>query len=138
MTAETRKGSSRSAGAESVLPLAALLRLHDRDRFQTALFAPASWFDKSPLAADLAFLAMILLGGTLAAVLRGSLQTSFAFGPEHARLLGSGWRMCAALLVGGMFVGFGTRMLQSFFRLSMNEPPTALVGFGTVNAPVLL
>ena len=41
MTAETRKGSSRSEAAESVLPLASLLRLHDRDRFQTALFAPA-------------------------------------------------------------------------------------------------
>ena len=41
MTVETRKGSSRSETAESALPLAALLRLHDRDRFQTALFAPA-------------------------------------------------------------------------------------------------
>ena len=41
MTVETRKGSSRSEAAESVLPLAALLRRHDRDRFQTALFAPA-------------------------------------------------------------------------------------------------
>jgi NADH dehydrogenase [ubiquinone] 1 alpha subcomplex assembly factor 6 len=41
VTAETRKGSSRSGAAESVLPLAALLRRHDRDRFQTALFAPA-------------------------------------------------------------------------------------------------
>ena len=41
MTAETRKGSSRSEGTESVAPLAALLRRHDRDRFQTALFAPA-------------------------------------------------------------------------------------------------
>ena len=41
MTAETRKGSSRSESAESVLPLAALLRRYDRDRFQTALFAPA-------------------------------------------------------------------------------------------------
>ena len=41
MTAETRKGSSRSEGTESVLSLAALLRHHDRDRFQTALFAPA-------------------------------------------------------------------------------------------------
>src|SRR5206468_4962940 len=41
VTAETRKGSSRSEVVESVLPLAALLRRHDRDRFQTALFAPA-------------------------------------------------------------------------------------------------
>jgi phytoene synthase len=41
VTAETRKGSSRSEADESALPLAALLRRHDRDRFQTALFAPA-------------------------------------------------------------------------------------------------
>jgi phytoene synthase len=41
VTVETRKGSSRSEAAESALPLAALLRRHDRDRFQTALFAPA-------------------------------------------------------------------------------------------------
>ena len=32
MTAETRKGSSRSEVVESVLPLAALLRRYDRDR----------------------------------------------------------------------------------------------------------
>jgi len=41
VTVETRKGSSRSEADESALPLAALLRRHDRDRFQTALFAPA-------------------------------------------------------------------------------------------------
>ena len=41
MTAETRKGSSRSETTESVSPLVALLRRHDRDRFQTTLFAPA-------------------------------------------------------------------------------------------------
>ena len=32
----------RSAGAERLSPVAALVRRHDRDRFQTALFAPAS------------------------------------------------------------------------------------------------
>ncbi|HYU13834.1 MAG TPA: phytoene/squalene synthase family protein [Stellaceae bacterium] len=41
MTAETRKGSSRSEATESGSTLAALLRRYDRDRFQTALFAPA-------------------------------------------------------------------------------------------------
>jgi NADH dehydrogenase [ubiquinone] 1 alpha subcomplex assembly factor 6 len=40
-TAETRKGGSRSDTAGGASPLAALLRRHDRDRFQTALFAPA-------------------------------------------------------------------------------------------------
>src|SRR5438445_9502835 len=40
VTDETRKGGSRSATA-GPSPLAALVRQHDRDRYQTALFAPA-------------------------------------------------------------------------------------------------
>src|SRR5207302_2099716 len=40
VTDETRKGGSRSATA-GPSPLAALVRRHDRDRYQTALFAPA-------------------------------------------------------------------------------------------------
>lgn len=41
VTVETRKGSSRSAPIRGLSPLAALVRRHDRDRYQTALFAPA-------------------------------------------------------------------------------------------------
>jgi len=41
VTDETRKGGSRSATAGRVSPLAALVHRHDRDRYQTALFAPA-------------------------------------------------------------------------------------------------
>ncbi len=41
MTDETRKGGLRSATAGRVSPLAALVHRHDRDRYQTALFAPA-------------------------------------------------------------------------------------------------
>jgi NADH dehydrogenase [ubiquinone] 1 alpha subcomplex assembly factor 6 len=45
VTHETRKGSSRVAAAPGTIrglsPLAALVRRHDRDRYQTALFAPA-------------------------------------------------------------------------------------------------
>jgi phytoene synthase len=45
VTAETRKGSSRSRARSRAIqhrsPLAELVRQHDRDRFQTALFAPA-------------------------------------------------------------------------------------------------
>src|SRR6184192_565741 len=40
VTDETRKGGSRSATA-GLSPVAALVRRHDRDRYQTALFAPA-------------------------------------------------------------------------------------------------
>jgi len=41
VTDETRKGGSRSATEAGLSPLAALVRRHDRDRYQTALFAPA-------------------------------------------------------------------------------------------------
>ncbi len=41
MTRETRKGRSHSDAARGLSPLAALVRRHDRDRYQTALFAPA-------------------------------------------------------------------------------------------------
>ena len=41
MTGETRKGSSHVPAIGGRSPLAALVRQHDRDRYQTALFAPA-------------------------------------------------------------------------------------------------
>jgi NADH dehydrogenase [ubiquinone] 1 alpha subcomplex assembly factor 6 len=41
VTRETRKGSSQFPAISGRSPLAALLRRHDRDRYQTALFAPA-------------------------------------------------------------------------------------------------
>jgi NADH dehydrogenase [ubiquinone] 1 alpha subcomplex assembly factor 6 len=41
VTHETRKGGSRSAAAAGLSAVAALVRRHDRDRYQAALFAPA-------------------------------------------------------------------------------------------------
>jgi len=41
VTAETRKGRSHQAAASGLSPLGELVRRHDRDRYQTALFAPA-------------------------------------------------------------------------------------------------
>jgi len=41
VTGETRKWSSRVEAIRGRSPLAALVRRHDRDRYQTALFAPA-------------------------------------------------------------------------------------------------
>src|SRR6516225_10764685 len=39
---ETPIRNRRSAGADRLSPVATLVRRHDRDRFQTALFAPAA------------------------------------------------------------------------------------------------
>src|ERR1041385_2992054 len=41
VTRKTRKGGSHGAATGGRSPLAALCRRHDRDRYQTALFAPA-------------------------------------------------------------------------------------------------
>jgi NADH dehydrogenase [ubiquinone] 1 alpha subcomplex assembly factor 6 len=41
VTGETRKGSSRCGPIQGGSPLTALVRRHDRDRYQTVLFAPA-------------------------------------------------------------------------------------------------
>ena len=41
MTAETRKGRSHAGRPAGLSPLGELVRRHDRDRYQTALFAPA-------------------------------------------------------------------------------------------------
>jgi phytoene synthase len=42
MPQETIRGGERSAAGDRLSPAAALVRLHDRDRFQTALFAPVA------------------------------------------------------------------------------------------------
>jgi phytoene synthase len=41
VTAETRKGRSHAGSPAGLSPLGELVRRHDRDRYQTALFAPA-------------------------------------------------------------------------------------------------
>lgn len=54
------------------------------------------------------FLGGVVLGGFLAASLRGSFQLTLDMGPDFARLLGSGGRGVAALAVGGLLAGMGT------------------------------
>lgn len=63
-----------------------------------------------PWQAHVTFLAMMMIGGLFASVMRGDFQIQFDMGAEYARLFGSGPHMWVLLLFGGMMVGFGTRM----------------------------
>ncbi|MBI3545112.1 MAG: SEL1-like repeat protein [Gammaproteobacteria bacterium] len=63
-----------------------------------------------PWQAHVTFLAMMMIGGLLASVLRGNFQVQFGLGPDYAQLFGSGPHIWLVLLAGGFLVGFGTRM----------------------------
>lgn len=63
-----------------------------------------------PWQAHVTFLAMMMIGGLLASVLRGDFHVRFDMGADYARLFGSGPYIWVLLLFGGMLVGFGTRM----------------------------
>jgi uncharacterized membrane protein YedE/YeeE len=63
-----------------------------------------------PWQAHVTFLAMMMVGGLLASVMRGEFQLQFGLGAEYARLFGSGPHIWVLLLTGGFLVGFGTRM----------------------------
>lgn len=59
---------------------------------------------------DLAFLGMFVAGGALAAFVQGGAGIQLSLGDEFTAVIGSGWRGAAVLLLGGLLVGFGTRM----------------------------
>lgn len=63
-----------------------------------------------PWQAHVTFLAMTMIGGLLASVMRGDFHLQFDLGADHARLFGSGPHTWLLLLIGGIMIGFGTRM----------------------------
>lgn len=63
-----------------------------------------------PWQAHVTFLAMMAIGGLAASVLRGEFHLRLNLGPEFGQLFGNGPHTWAILLVGGLLVGFGTRM----------------------------
>lgn len=100
-----------------------------------------------PWQAHVTFLAMTMIGGLIASVMRDGFHVQFDMGADYARLFGSGPHIWALLLCGGMLVGFGTRMaggctsghgLSGCSRLQ----PGSLVGtaafFGTAVATSLV
>lgn len=65
---------------------------------------------KIPWQAHVTFLAMMMIGGLIASVVRGEFHLQLGLGADYARLFGSGPHIWALLLAGGFLVGFGTRM----------------------------
>jgi len=63
----------------------------------------------APRSAHIALLAMIPVGGVLAAWLSGSLAVRSDLGAQHSALVAHGALGMAVLLVGGLLVGLGTR-----------------------------
>jgi len=63
-----------------------------------------------PRSVHVTFLAMLAVGGALGAVLQGSWQLRFDLGPVHEALTGGSALSVAVLVLGGVLVGFGTRM----------------------------
>ncbi len=63
-----------------------------------------------PWQAHVTFLAMMMIGGLLASVMRGEFHLQLGLGAEYARLFGHGPHIWFLLLTGGFLVGFGTRM----------------------------
>jgi uncharacterized protein len=60
--------------------------------------------------ANATLLCAMVAGGAIGALSRGAWGIRLDFGPDFARLIGTGWRAWAALLGGGVLVGFGTAM----------------------------
>jgi len=68
---------------------------------------PRASLDKG---AHLAFLVMMVVGGAASALLSGSWEIRMDLGALHTSFLSDGAIGLAILLVGGLLVGFGTRM----------------------------
>ena len=64
----------------------------------------------TPVAAQATLLVSVLLGGILAAVVSGRFELRADMGDEFANLVVSGPAMWPVLFIGGLLVGFGTRL----------------------------
>lgn len=90
----------------------AVAKMLAQQRQEAAKAAKARAADrrKIPWQAHVTFLAMMMIGGLLASVMRGEFHLQLGLGADYARLFGSGPHIWVLLLTGGFLVGFGTRM----------------------------
>jgi uncharacterized protein len=64
----------------------------------------------TPVASQAIFMAFVFLGGLFAALSSGKFKLRMDMGPDYARVVTSDWKMWPMLLIGGVLVGFGTRL----------------------------
>jgi uncharacterized protein len=76
----------------------------------TSVAAGSAEVTPTPVAAHGTLLLFVLLGGLLAALISGRFQLRGDMGPAFADLVVSGNAMWPVLFVGGLLVGFGTRL----------------------------
>jgi uncharacterized protein len=64
----------------------------------------------SPIASQAVFVACIFFGGLMASLSSGKFKLRTDMGPEFAHIVTGSWVMWPVLLLGGILVGFGTRL----------------------------
>lgn len=99
-------------GQEAVDEMEAELAAVPRDEANEREQAPALPTPRSemPRSAHLAFLLMLVAGGAVSALMTGGWEPRFTLGALHTSYTGGGALTVAVLVVGGLLVGFGTRM----------------------------
>jgi hypothetical protein len=95
-------------GKEAMEAFAAEMAADENEEPGTAATVGA----RSPLPASVhfSFLMMLLVGGALSALASGTWSYRVTLGVVHETLTGGGVLSLLALVIGGIFVGFGTRM----------------------------
>lgn len=64
----------------------------------------------SPVAAQAVFIAFVFLGGLFASLTSGNFKLRNNMGDAYAAIVTDDWKMWPMLLIGGICVGFGTRL----------------------------
>jgi uncharacterized membrane protein YedE/YeeE len=92
---------------------------------------------------SLTFLVMLIIGGLLASLTRGTFEITGSMGAEFHGYFGTGVTAALVLIVGGAMVGFGTRLgggctsghgLSGCSRLQPGSLVTTVAFFGTAIA----
>jgi hypothetical protein len=91
-------------GEEAVAAFAAEMADEEEEEAQPNLRAAL------PLSTHATFLLMLVAGGAVGALVSGGLEIRSTLGATHQALTGGGVLSMVALVIGGIFVGFGTRM----------------------------
>lgn len=92
-------------GEQSTPPLT-----HDAKLSPTQTPQPFLERKRTHWTAHITFLSMTAVGAMISAYFAGGIELQFSLGDEYQRLFGQGWMGWVFLFVGGLLVGFGTRL----------------------------